>query len=629
MASKPPPTKRRRQVETCINCRSSRKQCDKGNPCRNCLENNRKCLYAKEFPYSNLSAEEQAGILERLLYETRGKFNLLKNYVEQNAVKDWESQVVMANTKRNLQRNIRLEADMYHYMRRYTASWLVNVSVPGQPEWRVQDKVFKTIFDRNGIIVDLMQNMPAETIPPLPRMLEDTDHFSIDIARAMVSTEEVKMMIDLYNDCYSFSALPDFISPHFERNGEYDLLLSSVMTLMLSHCVNLHAMKVDNHQILSHAFYFHTKQLRDARVAQGIDIMTLHATFNLMLYEAENGYMQQCTMSRQYMTIMIDMLHAHYSSMSVWQQNLMRHLFWAIHTADAAFHNLQMPDHVLCAPYMHVHKQRPSDQSLQVVDKLKEEYIYYRCRLAENVRKIWNTCYTVQAPSIDGAQVKALEDSMWELYRELPSWITSQQPLSEIVIEKCEGYECFCGQPNQHSRTHPICHRSLVEVWMRRLRFHFLVEWHGTWLLLYQIFLPKPGDVVQLPFIRCLEHGKLMVDVMDSWADDPDFFDCYCYPSLKSLLVASHVHRYLLGSEIAEVRQKGYQLLHQLFTIIRRSNIYHMYKDTSFIIGIKAAFTSIRRDYSNIYPDAAIVDISTAAANTSDADLHMYSAAAS
>lgn len=590
-------------------------------------------MYSKEFPYSNLSNEEQAAILERLLYETKGKFELLKNYIEQNSINDWESQVVMANTRRHLLRNIRLEADMYDYMRQYTASWLINVSTAGQPEWRVQDKVFRGSFDRNRRILHLMGILPKETVPPTPRLLDTgDDDLSIDIARAMVSVEEVEMMIALYNDCYSFSALPDFISPHFDRNGEYDLLLSSVMTLMLSHCVHLHAMKVDNHELLSHAFYHHTKALRDARVAGGgVDIMTLHATFNLMLYEAENGYLQQCALSRQYMAIMIDMLHAHYGNMTVWQQTLLRHLFWAIFTADTSSHNMQMQEHVLCAPYMHVHKQRPSEQCLQVVDRLKEEYIYFRCRLAENIRHIWRVCYGADTPSIDGAQVKMLEDKMWDLYNELPSWITSQEELCNIVIEKCKGYERFRGEEGMHSRKHPVCHRSLVEVWMRRLRYHFLVEWHGAWLYLYQVFLPEPGNVIQLPFIRCLEHGKLMIDVMDRWADDPDFFDCYCYPSLRSLLVASHIHRYLLESKFSEIRQKGYQLLLQLFSIIKRSNIYHMYKDTNFILGIKSAFVALHRDY--LYASAAgipgvapIVDI--ADLGMDDNELDMFSAAA-
>lgn len=622
-------------------CRTSRKQCDKGNPCRNCAENNRKCLYAVEFPYSDLSREEQAEILERLLYEARGKFELLRNYVERNDIQDWESQVALASTKRNLIRNIRLEADMYDYMRRYTASWLVNVSAPGQPEWRVQDKVFHGIFGRNSRTLELMVKLPSETIPSVPRFLTDeSEHISIDVARAMVSVEEVEMMIALYNDCYSFSALPDFISPHFDKNGEYDLLLSSVMTLMMSHCVNLHAMKIDHHQTISHAFYFHTKALRDARAARGVDIMTLHATFNLMLYEAENGYLQQCAMSRQYMAVMIDMLHAHYGNMSVWQQNLLRHLLWAIFTADASSHNMMMQEHVLCSPYMHVHKQRPSDQALQVVDRLKEEYIYFRCRLAENIRLIWKACYAVNSQAVDGAEIKALEDEMWRLYRELPDWITSDQALEDIVIENCKGYECFCSLPDQYTRTHPICHRSLVEVWMRRLRYHFLVEWHGAWLYLYQVFLPKPGDVIQLPFIRCLEHGKLMVDVMDRWADDPDFFDCYCYPSLRSLLVASHIHRYLLESEHAEVRQKGYQLLLKLFSIIQRSNIYHMYKNTNFILGMQSAFNLLQQDlyqrsanvtevFTSPETDTTNITNDNNNSNPYGVDLRMFSAAAS
>ncbi|KAI9320703.1 hypothetical protein BX666DRAFT_1225150 [Dichotomocladium elegans] len=518
---------------------------------------------------------------------------------------------------------------MHQYMRRYTASWLINVSVPGQPEWRVHDRVFKGSFDRNGRILDLMECLPKETVSPVPQLLKNIGYLPIDIARAMVSVEEVEMMIALYNDCYSFSALPDFISPHFDQNGEYDLLLSSTLCLMFAHCVNLHAMKMDNYEMLSCAFYHDAKKKRDARVANGVDIMSLHATYNIMLYELENGFLEECSMSRQYMSIMIDMLHSHYGNMSVWQQNLLRHLFWAIFTADASAHDMRMQEHVLCAPYMHVHKQQPSDQCVQMVEKLKEEYIYFRCRLAENIREIWKSCYKVETPQVGGAKVKELEDRMWDIYHELPAWITSETELGDIILETCEGYECFRDEPNKHGRKHPLCHRSLVEVWMRRLRYHFLVEWHGAWLFLYQIFLPKPGDVIKLPFIRCLEHCKLMVDVMDRWADDPDFFDCYCYPSLRSLLITSHIQRYLLQSDVFEVRQKGYQLLHRLFLIIKRSNIYHMYKDTSFIIGIRAAFAGIHNNYTQIGGIFPIFDISTAAANSSPSDLHMFSAAAS
>ncbi|KAG0166537.1 hypothetical protein DFQ28_007399 [Apophysomyces sp. BC1034] len=620
------PKKRRRQCETCINCRSSRKQCDKGNPCRNCDENNRKCLYAKEFPYSELSQEEQATVLERLLYDARGKFELLKKCLEQNAVNKFDSQAVITTAaNRHLTRNIRLEADMYNDMRHNTASRLITVSMPGQPEWCVQDQVYKVAFDRNTRIILLMDEIHKETVPPQPRLLEFSD-FSIDLARAMVSVEEVEMLIALYNDCYSFSSLPDFISPHFDENGEYDLLLSSVITLMLSHTVNLHQAKLDNHEHLSHAFYYHTKELRDERVVAGIDIMSLHATYNLMLYEAENGYLDEAALSRRYMTVMIEALHADYPTMSVWQQSLLRHLFWAIFTADASRHNMQIQQHVICSHYMSVDKQRPSDHCMQLVDKLKEEYIYYRCRLADVVRHIWAVCYGVNVPSVHGSQIKELENELWALYNELPAWITSEDALGNIVLETHKGYECYCGDPNMHSRTHPICKRSLVEVWMRRLRYHFLVEWHGTWLYLYQVFLPQPGEIIQLPFIRCLEHGKLMVDVLARWADDPDFFDCYCYPSLRSLMVASHIHRYLLQSQFKEIRDKGYELLLELFTIIRRSNIYHLYKDTTFITSIKAAFDSVRCNYLPSIPDANIHELPLAA---DELDLYMFSAAAS
>ncbi|KAF7721993.1 hypothetical protein EC973_003875 [Apophysomyces ossiformis] len=601
-------------------------QCDKGYPCRNCADNNRKCLYAKEFPYSDLPQEEQALVLERLLLDARGKFELLKKCLEKNAVDKFEPKSVMtAAANRHLTRNIRFGADIYNDMRRRTAARLINVSMPGQPEWCVQDKVYKTAFDRNTRIILLMKEIHKETVPPEPKLLEFSD-FSIDLASAMVSTEEVEMLIALYNDCYSFSSLPDFISPCFGENGEWDLLLSSVLTLMLSHTVNLHQAKVDNHELLSHAFYYHTKALRDKRVVAGIDIMSLHATFNLMLYEAENGYLEEAALSRQYMAVMIDALHADYPTMSVWQQSLLRHLFWAIFTADASRHNMQMQDHVICAHYMAVDKQKPSEHCMQMVDKLKEEYIYFRCRLADVVRHIWTVCYGVNVPSVHGSQIKELENELWDLYHELPAWITCDDELGNIVLENRKGYECFCGDPFMHSRTHPICKRSLVEVWMRRLRYHFLVEWHGTWLYLYQVFLPQPGEIVQLPFIRCYEHGKLMVDVLARWADDPDFFDCYCYPSLRSLMVASHIHRYLLQSKFKEIRDKGYELLLALFSIIKRSNIYHLYKDTEFIVSIKKAFNNLRYNGLTRVPASHIHELPLA---NEELDLYMFSAPAS
>ncbi|KAI8088666.1 uncharacterized protein BX664DRAFT_385285 [Halteromyces radiatus] len=639
--------KRRRQCETCINCRSSRKQCDKGYPCRNCADNNRKCLYAKEFPYSNLSQEQQAAILERLLYEAKGKYDLLKKYM--NKTEDWKSQVVLANNKRHLVRNIRMEADMYDSLRQQTAARLVKITVPGEPEWQLQDGVYQSVFQRNSRLITLTSNLYKETVPPLPRSLDTSELFSIDIARAMVSVEEVDMLIALYNDCYSFSSLPEFITPHLDDNGDYDLLLSSVMTLMLSHAVNLHSMKVDNHQQLSHAFYHYTRDLLSKRMTalqQQPDIMCLHTTFNLMLYEAENGYLDEATLSRQSMSVMIDSLHKQYSTMSVWQQSLLRHLFWAIFTADASRHNLQMQTHVICSSYMQVDKQRPSEHCAQPVDRLKEEYIYYRCRLADIIRHIDDICYKrtpssssssssspsstppstssssssssasssspTQTPSpssdtssgngIRGQDIKLLENELWDLYHELPTWVTDGQPLESVQLSKYDGYFGHPAtrpsvDPCVHSRAHPVCKRTLDEVWIRRLRYHFLVEWHGTFLYLYQIFLPQPGEIIQLPFMRCFEHGQLMVDVLTKWADDPDFFDCYCYPALRSILVASHIHRYLLQSEFDDIRNKGYELLFKLFSVIQRSNIYNLYKDTAFILNIKDAFDRIRRDY--------------------------------
>ncbi|CAO3627216.1 unnamed protein product [Cunninghamella echinulata] len=635
---------------------------------------------------THLSKEEQAAFLERLLYEAKGKYDLLKMYIAKNDFKDWESQVVMANNKRHLSRNIRMEAEIADSVRRQTMAQLTNVLTPGEPICQFPEKLYECLFDQNLRLLDMASTLHKETAPPLRRSLQQSD-FDIDIARAMVSVEEVDMLIALYNDCYSFSALPEFITPHLDENGDYDILLSSVMTLMLSHAVNLHAMKVDNHEHLSHAFYHYTRELLEARLTalqQKPDIMSLHTTFNLMLYEAENGYLDEAGLSRQSMATMIDYLHSQYNSMSVWQQSLLRHLLWAIHTADASRHNLQVQAYVICSSYMDVEKQRPSDHCAQPVDRLKEEYIYYRCRLADIIRQIDIICYkggslkdyefdaapspssfssssspsssssnsfasatspttttttttttTAASPhsplstssstehyssfpstssastlpsagsvntSISGKDIKMLEDQLWNLYHDLPGWVTDGQPLESLDLSKYEGYHGHPAtrpsvDPCVHSRAHPVCKRTLDEVWIRRLRYHFLVEWHGTFLYLYQIFLPKPGEVIQLPFMRCVEHGKLMVDVLSKWADDPDFFDCYCYPALRSLMVASHIHRYLLQSSFDNVRNKGYDLLFNLFSVIQRSNIYNLYKETAFIQNIKTAFERIHLDY--------------------------------
>ncbi|KAI8072946.1 hypothetical protein BC940DRAFT_330389 [Gongronella butleri] len=668
--------KRRRQCETCIQCRTSRKQCDKGNPCRNCAENNRRCIYAKEFPYSHVSQEQQAAILERLLYDARGKYEQVKKYVSKDN-KDWQTQVVLANNKRLLMGNIRMEANMMDAVRRQTARRLAQPSsyqqqqTASQAAWPVGDQVFLHSFERNSRLLALLDGLHRETAPPLPRMLDASlSEFSIDVARAMVTVEEVDMLIALYNDCYSFSALPEFISPHLEDAGDYDLLLSSVMALMLSHAVNLHNMKVDNHEHLSHAFYHYSRELLERRLASLAmpDIMCLHATFNLMLYEAENGYLDQAVHSRQSMAVMIDSLHNQYPNMSVWQQSLFRHLIWAIFTADASRHNLQMQPHVINSSYMDVEKQRPSEHCAQPVDRLKEEYIYFRCRLAEIVRQIDDICYkptrqpaaqsqpqassppqehgsstsTGSSPSngtsraspgasssasssnassnassrrqaVSGQDIKMLEEQLWSLYYDLPDWITNGHPLHTVDLSKHPGYYGHPAtrpsvDPCVHHRAHPVCKRTLEEVWMRRLHYHFLVEWHGTFLYLYQPFLPQPGEIIQLPFMRCVEHGRQMVDVLTRWADDPDFFDCYCYPALRSLMVASHVHRYLLQSQFDDIRNKGYELLLKLFSVIQRSNIYNLYKDTAFILNIRAAFDRLHHEYMQP-PSAAIAPV--------------------
>ncbi|CAO3627174.1 unnamed protein product [Cunninghamella blakesleeana] len=571
-------------------------------------------------------------------------------YIAKNDFNDWASEIVMANNKRHLSRNLRMEAETANSVRQQAMAQLTRVLGPGEPITQFSDRLYESLFDQNPRLISLASSLHNETAPPLRRSLEPSD-FTIDLARAMVSVEEVDMLIALYNDCYSFSALPEFITPHLDENGDYDILLSSVMTLMLSHAVNLHAMKVDNHEHLSHAFYHYTRELLEARLTaleQKPDIMSLHTTFNLMLYEAENGYLDEAGLSRQSMATMIDYLHSQYNNMSVWQQSLLRHLLWAIHTADACRHNLQVQAYVLCSSYMDVEKQRPSDHCAQPVDRLKEEYIYYRCRLADIIRQIDIVCYkgsslkdygadAVPSPiststsdcspspspssphptslpslsspsesgsysstassssSISGKDIKMLEDQLWNLYNELPKWVTDGQPLENVDLTKYEGYHGHAAtrasaDPCVHHRAHPVCKRTLDEVWIRRLRYHFLVEWHGTFLYLYQVFLPKPGEVLQLPFMRCVEHGKLMVDVLSRWADDPDFFDCYCYPALRSLMVASHIHRYLTQSSFENVRKKGYDLLFNLLSVIQRSNIYNLYKDTAFIQNIKDAF---------------------------------------
>ncbi|CAO3585933.1 unnamed protein product [Absidia cylindrospora] len=661
--------KRRRQCETCIQCRSSRKQCDKGNPCRNCAENNCKCLYAKEFPYSNLSQEQQAIILEQLLYETKAKYTQLKKYIEKL---DLTEQQTPANSKRQLGRYTVGEVDMYNILQQHLGARMGKISSQSSPDWQLQDRVFHTMYERNSSLLTLIDDLDKETVSTSLRPLESNE-FPIDIARALVSVEEVDMLIAMYNDCFSFSSLPDFITPHLDENGDYDLLLGSVMTLMLSHAVNLHSMKVDNHDHLSHAFYHYTRDLLSTRMTtlHQPDIMCLHTTFNLMLYENENGYLDEAKLSRQSMAVMIDCLHNQYTTMSVWQQGLLRHLFWAIYNADASTHNLEMQTHVINSSYMQIGRQQPSEYFAQPLDRLKEEYIYYQCRLTTITHHIDTICYQhtpgmstfpISSPStenpsttkpptsaspalgntlssplsqqqpfnrdftspanmIRGEEIKTLENELWDLYHELPDWVTDGQPLESVQLSNLDGYRGGKSStrpsidPCVHNRAHPVCKRTLEDVWMRRLRYHFLSEWHGTFLYLHQICLPPPsGDIMQLSFMRCLEHGQCMVDILTQWANDGDFFDCYCYPAPRSLVMASNIYKYFLQSNLQDIQHKGHELLLQLFTVIQRTNIYHLYKDTPFILGIQDTFDRIRQNY--------IQHTTTATSSTSSTSLH-------
>ncbi|KAI8340133.1 hypothetical protein BC941DRAFT_500692 [Chlamydoabsidia padenii] len=572
--------KRKRQCETCIQCRSSRKQCDKGNPCRQCAENNRKCLYAKEFPYSNLSQEQQAVILEQLLFDTKHKYTQLKMHFKQSD---------FATTNNNKQQHTRLDGDVYDWIRQqittnnsFTSNWPISRH---QGAFQRQPKRMTLFHDLNKTMTAPMVSAPSE--------------LDIDIARSMVSIQEVDILIAMYNECYTFSSLPDFITPHLDENNDYDLLVSSVMTLMCTHAVQWHAMKIDNHQYLSATFYHYTRALLTARMAtlgQQSDTMCLHTAYNLMLYETENGYLEEATHTRQAMAVMITSLDQQYTSMSVWQQSVLRHLFWAIYTSDASRHDLQLPDHIVDGSYMLPDKQRPSDQPAQPVDRLKEEYIYYRCLLAGIIRRIDTVCYNNKTDiPVPGQDVKDLESQLWDLYHALPKWMVGGKPLASIQLTEYDGY--YQQQQHQqhstrpsadpciHSRSHPACQETLDQVWMRRLRYQFLIEWHSTFLYLYQIFLqPTNTDLTQqLVLTRCFEHGKCMVDILAQWVDDDsNYIGCYCLPVLRPLMLVSHIHRSLLLVSQEGIRNTSYAILLKLSSVIRRSYLYPLYKDKVF-----------------------------------------------
>lgn len=566
-------------------CRSSRKQCDKGTPCRNCSENNRKCLYAKEFPYSNLSQEQQAMILERLLYDTKDKYAQLKLHYEKPSL---GSSSLAAGSKSKQ----RLGTDVYEWARQQTMTPLIGITHWPQRQQEQQHHHHPCVFERNPKRLALSDDLDKDMASFVVFGLSDPSEFSIDIARSMISVEEVDTLIAMYNDCYTFSALPDFITPHLDDNGDYDLLLSSVMTLMCTHAVQCHTMKIDNHQHLSHVFYHYTRALLTTRMEQQADIMCLHTLFNLMLFETENGYSEQAALSRHTMTAVIESLHHHYPSMSVWQQSLLRHLLWAVHTSDTSRHDLQLPPHIIGSAYMQLEKQRPSEHPAQPVDRLKEEYIYYRCRLADIIRRIYMTCYHSNKSSssaVPGQEIKVLDEHLWDLYHDLPKWVVNGQPLESVN----DGTTALGVDPCVHSRSHPACERTLDQVWIRRLRYQFLMEWHSTFVYLYQPFLQPavvaPDLLQQLVLVRCFEHGKYMVDVMAQWVDDVEYSGCYCLPILRPLLLVSHVHRSLLKTAALEgVRQNSYALILKLFSVIRVSTLYPLYKDTIFNWNLQA-----------------------------------------
>ncbi|KAI8376465.1 uncharacterized protein BYT42DRAFT_646058 [Radiomyces spectabilis] len=573
-------SKKRRSCEICINCRSARKHCDKNRPCQACHESNKRCLYATQFPYTHLPPEKQAEMLDRLLADAHGRWELLKTYIDRRHFGSTGWPVTKSPPKQLTSRELPLDVPSEHTVQRSAPPWAANMSCLLHPGI-VHEKMYKANFDRNPQMLHWMHHSHSETARSAQQPLRSENlAVSYEIARAMISSDELDKLICLYNDCFSFSALPEFLSsqPHvYNEDGRF--LVDSVLTLMLTHVVNLHAVQMPTYHQLAAVFYRHTISLRDQRLAVNPDILCLHVTYNLMLYEAENGYVKEAAASRQLMTGMMNHLHTIYHTMSVWQQNLQRHLFWAILTTDVTAHRLVMEPRILQSPYMFIGKQRPSPYSLHVVDRLKEEYIYFRCKLATVLYRIYCTCYQQQESTVHGSEIKELEDNLWTIYDKLPWWIKSQEQLSDVDLENKLGYEGL----GTDGSIHPFCKQLLRNVWMRRLRYHFLVEWHGAWLYLFLVFLPRSGDIVQLPFIRCLEHAKCVVDILSEWAKDRDYFDCYCYPALRSILMTFHVQQYFLASDYADIRDKGHALMTQLLSVLERSTMYSLYKSSAFI----------------------------------------------
>ncbi|KAI9300469.1 hypothetical protein BJ944DRAFT_273000 [Cunninghamella echinulata] len=609
----PTSSKKFKNSSSCIRCRSLHIHCNKDDPCKSCYDSSKVCLYSKDTPLDKLTEYEQLVLLEGLLNHSRIKLNILDQYIE------GLSQVQQRKTNHItlLSRyHWHIEYDLKSYISQHT------LLMEGRSEL---DTVFWRVFKKNQSILERNYHSEVErfnqtvTTTSASNNKNNNDNsinndnknklttvddnetvIPIDMATALISNEELKMLVNLYNDCFIFTSLPTYLCSDFHDDPLLQMLTSSVLCLMISHTSNLHRFHIDHHEALSKTFYRHGHQLYQQYVSENkYDILALHTIYNFMLFENENGYHQEAIQSRLNMDTMISELHDRSHTFSPWQLTVFAQLIWAIFMSDTTSnHSIRIPKKIINAFYMDLEKQRSKIADLNITGQIRVDYIYYRCRLTIIMEKISKTCYGMEATSVDGRDIKGLEDELWELYNILPQWVNSTIGINHIKLE--DNHQQYHQHSNNNTKeeVHPVCQRNLTEVWMRRLRYHFLVEWHGAWLYLYQVILPPIHTTsISLQCIRIIQHSQVMVELLYLWAEDRDFFDCYCFPALHSIYLATNSQLYLLQLSHKKIKEKTFDILLKLFFVIQRSNMYHIYRNSPFIINIKNALRVVHQDF--------------------------------
>ncbi|CAO3613346.1 unnamed protein product [Cunninghamella blakesleeana] len=579
-------------------------------------------LVYKNFSSRQVTRNQQLCILENLLNQSIKKLNILDQYVEG-----------LSQQQQQIKHTTLLSR--YHWYIEYDLKSYISEHTPWMEGRSEMDSVFWKLFKKNQPILKRNYHMEIErmdrtTLTEISNLnnndnnsnnkynsikkekmdidsVDDNNSNSnnnhdndnddtiipIDMAIALVSKEELKMLIDLYNDCFIFTCLPSYLCLDFQNEDPVlRILIYSILCLMITHTSNLHRFHIDHCETLSKTFYHHGLQHCKQHIIENkYDILTLHTAYNYMLYENENGYHHEAIESRKIIEKMIITLHDHLDFFTPWQSTIFRQLIWAIFIYDTTSnHDIRISKKIMDATYMGLEKQRATIADLNITDQMRADYIFFRCRLAFIMEHISKTCYQLETSSVDGRDVKEIEDDLWSIYNILPSWVNSTIGIKHVVLKKEYHHH------DDENMNHPVCKHKLKEVWMRRLRYHFLIEWHGAFLYLYQVLLPHLyTTTISLQVIRVIQHSQIMTELLYLWAEDYDFFDCYCFPALHSIYLATNTQLYLSQSSHKIIREKSLDVLLKLFFVIQRSNMYHMYRHAPFIVNIRNALDIIHQ----------------------------------